>query len=161
MYWCRRIWIDREPMYILMICIAVLCCYYSETCLERPLLWETTCIEGPHIPGRRSHISVWWNLSPKTTFLEKPYFLANWVVFQDRFYCIYTCFFLSSVNIYWVCLVVTSLSSDESEIYLQWLALSIVFEHIEHLLWNLNSGLYFVSCGLPEFSVQFSSRTTL
>ncbi len=31
---------------------------YSETCLERPLSWETTCLEGPLVFGRRSHISM-------------------------------------------------------------------------------------------------------
>ncbi len=28
------------------------------------------------------------NLSPKITYLEKPYCMDNEVVFQDRFYCI-------------------------------------------------------------------------
>ncbi len=49
---------------------------YSETCFERPLPWEITCLEGLHFPGRRSYISMQLNLSPpKTTWLERPYFL--------------------------------------------------------------------------------------
>ncbi len=40
---------------------------YSETRLERPLPWKTICLEGPHIPGRRSDILMHLNLSPKTT----------------------------------------------------------------------------------------------
>ncbi len=45
--------------------------WYSETCLERPLLRQTTCPEGPHIHDRslRSPISIQLNLSPKTTSL--------------------------------------------------------------------------------------------
>ncbi len=35
---------------------------YSETCLERPLPWKTICLKGPHILGRRSHISMLLNL---------------------------------------------------------------------------------------------------
>ncbi len=31
---------------------------YSETCLERPLPWETTCLDRPHIFGRRTYISI-------------------------------------------------------------------------------------------------------
>ncbi len=42
-------------------------CVYSEICHERPLPWETTCIERPDIPARRSHISMQLSLSPKTT----------------------------------------------------------------------------------------------
>ncbi len=64
-------------------------CLYSETCIKRPLPWETTCLEGPHITVRSSFISVqYWNLSPKTTFLKRPnFFLDNWAVFQEL-YCI-------------------------------------------------------------------------
>ena len=51
---------------------------YSEICLERPLPWKTTCLEGPHIHGSRSHISMQLNLSPKTTCLERPYFYVRW-----------------------------------------------------------------------------------
>ncbi len=51
---------------------------YSETCLERPLPWETTCLEGPPVWGRKSHIPVYMNLSPKTTCLERPYFCGQW-----------------------------------------------------------------------------------
>ncbi len=32
--------------------------HYSKTCLERPLPRETTCLEEPHVPGRRHYISV-------------------------------------------------------------------------------------------------------
>ncbi len=31
---------------------------YSETCLERPLPWETTCLDRQCIFGRRTHISI-------------------------------------------------------------------------------------------------------
>ncbi len=31
---------------------------YSETSLERPLPWKTTCLERPDVPGRNSYISV-------------------------------------------------------------------------------------------------------
>ncbi len=30
--------------------------HYSETCLGRPLLSGTTCLEGPHIPSRIFHV---------------------------------------------------------------------------------------------------------
>ena len=50
---------------------------------------ERAYLEGPHTPGRRSHISMQLNLSTKTTCLERLYFMANGAVFQDRFYCIY------------------------------------------------------------------------
>ncbi len=46
---------------------------YSETCLERPLSWETTCLEWPHIPGGRFPTTVQVNLSPKTTCLDRLY----------------------------------------------------------------------------------------
>ena len=50
---------------------------YSETCLERPLLTETTCLERPHILGRRSYtyISV---IGPVTkTVLRDHFFMAS------------------------------------------------------------------------------------
>ncbi len=31
---------------------------YSGSCLERPLPWETTCLERQDIPGRRSSVSM-------------------------------------------------------------------------------------------------------
>ncbi len=63
---------------------------YSETCLERPLPWQTTCLEGPHIPGRSSHMSMYLNLAVKKKLpvLRGHIFAANRVVFHDRFYCI-------------------------------------------------------------------------
>ncbi len=33
-------------------------CMYRETWFERPLPWETTCLERPHIPFRRFHITI-------------------------------------------------------------------------------------------------------
>ena len=51
---------------------------YNETCLERPLPWETTCLEGPQSPVRRSHISLQLNLSPKITCFERPYLYGQW-----------------------------------------------------------------------------------
>ena len=54
---------------------------------ERDHCHETTCFEGPHIPGRRIHISIQLNLSWKTTCLEKPCFYGNGAIFQDKFYC--------------------------------------------------------------------------
>ena len=61
--------------------------WYSEICLERPLLWETTCLKRPHIRGRRSYISIQLNLSPKTTCFERPYCYGKWrgLLQQDRF----------------------------------------------------------------------------
>ncbi len=62
---------------------------YSETCLERPLPFEITCLthhpflaEGPwHFsitePVTRDHAPV----------LTDHIFVANVVVFQERFYC--------------------------------------------------------------------------
>ncbi len=60
--------------------------WYSDTCLERALPWETKCLERPNIPGRRSHISMLLNLS-LWPVLKKNIFMANRMVFQDRFYC--------------------------------------------------------------------------
>ncbi len=39
------------------------CGLHCETCVERPLPWETACLDRPHI------------------------YVVNWVAFQDRFYC--------------------------------------------------------------------------
>ena len=47
---------------------------------------ETTCLERPNIG--RIYISLQLNLSPETMCLESQIFAANWVVLQDRFYCI-------------------------------------------------------------------------
>ncbi len=91
---------------------------YSRTCVSRPPHWpykiwclnisvgglwrqvpvlrdlchNNTCLEGPLVFGRRSHISMWMNLSSKTTCLERQYFLwpiINGAVFHfpDRLYC--------------------------------------------------------------------------
>ncbi len=46
------------------------------------LFWETACLEGPHIPGRRSH------LPSKTTCLERPRFISNGTVLHEKFYCL-------------------------------------------------------------------------
>ncbi len=73
----------------------------SESYLGRPLPWETTCLEGPLVFGRKSYLSAcsaYRNLSPKTTCLERPYFITNKVVFQDRFHCTSTCIHVNDVN---------------------------------------------------------------
>ncbi len=51
---------------------------YSETCWERPLPWETTCLGRPHICGRKTYISIQVNLSPETTCLDRPHFCGQW-----------------------------------------------------------------------------------
>ncbi len=45
---------------------------YCETCLDRPLSQETTCLKGPLIRSRRFYILFHLNLSWKTTGLERP-----------------------------------------------------------------------------------------
>ncbi len=61
---------------------------YSEACLERPLPWETTCLEGPPVYGRKSYIQCRWICHQKTTCLGRPsYFYGHGAVFQDRLYC--------------------------------------------------------------------------
>ncbi len=61
--------------------------YYSEPVL-RDHCHETTCLERPDIPTRRSHLSMQLkNLSPKTTCLERPHFMANLGVLQDGSCC--------------------------------------------------------------------------
>ena len=50
----------------------------SENCLERPLPWETTCLDRPHIFGRRTCISIYLNLSLETTCLDRPHFCGQW-----------------------------------------------------------------------------------
>ncbi len=37
-------------------------CMNNEICFERLLPWGTTCLEGPHTPGRKFHISMQVNL---------------------------------------------------------------------------------------------------
>ncbi len=75
---------------------------YSETCLERPLVSETPCLEGPY-PGRMSHISMQRLLSPKTIVLclldclRDHSFMTNGAIFQNRFYC---SIFSISLNLY-------------------------------------------------------------
>ncbi len=45
---------------------------------ERPLLWETTCLDRPQICGRKTYISIQLNLSLKTTCLDRPHFSGQW-----------------------------------------------------------------------------------
>ncbi len=59
---------------------------YSETYLNRPLPWETTCLERPDISVRRSHISMQLNLSSKTTCLERPY-IYGWCGLTRQVLC--------------------------------------------------------------------------
>ncbi len=60
----------------------------TETCLERPLGLEITCLERPCSSDRKSYISI----KLKTTCLEhveRSYFYGPWdgAVLQERFYC--------------------------------------------------------------------------
>ncbi len=62
--------------------------------LERPFSWMTTCRERPDILGRRSYISMWINLSPKTTWVERPNFYMQWGSLSTQvvvYTCIYMC----------------------------------------------------------------------
>ncbi len=48
---------------------------YSESHLERPLPWQTTCLGGTHIPSRRSNISIYnW------TCHQRPGGLSWWAL---------------------------------------------------------------------------------
>ncbi len=60
---------------------------YSETCIERPLPRETTCLEGPHTPGRKSAFQCNSTCHQRPPVLRDHIFVANGVVFQERFYC--------------------------------------------------------------------------
>ncbi len=64
-------------------------CYYSETCHERPLAWETTCLDRPHIlaEGPTFQYTSNWTCQQRPPVLTDHIFVANGVVFQDRFYC--------------------------------------------------------------------------
>ncbi len=53
-------------------------CKYSRTYLERPLPWETTCLDRPHIFDRKTYISIQLNLSPEITCLDRPHFCGQW-----------------------------------------------------------------------------------
>ncbi len=81
--------------------------YYLEACLERPLPWETTYLKGPHIPGRRSCIYMNGTCHQIPPVLRDHLFMANGVVFQDKFYCIWFCLqFLTLYLIAHTCVVI-------------------------------------------------------
>ncbi len=61
--------------------------FYIEPCLERPLPRETTCLERPHIFGRRSAFQCNRTCYQRLPVLTDHLFVANGVIFQDRFYC--------------------------------------------------------------------------
>ncbi len=66
--------------------------WYSEICLQRPLPWETTCLEEPHkVTVRRSVTSAQLNRCRRpSTCLERSYFYGQWQQsFEDGFYCIW------------------------------------------------------------------------
>ena len=69
------------PHYLILkiLCNVIVCNIqmYSETCLERPLPLETTCLKRPHISGRKFYISIQLNLWPKTTCLERKHFYVG------------------------------------------------------------------------------------
>ena len=71
---CKALWADLKE---LKSTLKELQSTYSETCLERPLPWETTWLQRPHIFGRRANISVQLNLSPEITCLERPHFCGQ------------------------------------------------------------------------------------
>ncbi len=54
---------------------------YSDTCLDRPLPWEATCLERPHIPSRRSYISV--QLQVSTDHLSWQTIIFLWPMDQS------------------------------------------------------------------------------
>ena len=62
---------------------------YGKICLERPLPWETTCFERPHILSRMSYISMYLNLSPQSTCLERPHFYGHCLSRQILLNCAY------------------------------------------------------------------------
>ncbi len=61
--------------------------YYSETCLKRPLPWETTCIKRPQFLAEVPTFQHNWTCHQRPPVLTDHIFVANGVVFQDRFYC--------------------------------------------------------------------------
>ncbi len=46
----------RQPTYMYILHVWTAYKLYSETCLERPLPWENTCLERHYFPGRKSYI---------------------------------------------------------------------------------------------------------
>ena len=62
-------------------------CTYSETCLRRPLPWETTCLEGPLVLAEDPTFQCKWTCHQRPPALRDS-FMANGAVSQDRFYCI-------------------------------------------------------------------------
>ncbi len=57
---------------------------YSETYVERPLLWETTCLEGPLV---NPTFQCKWTSHQRPPVLRDHIFMASGVVFQNRFHC--------------------------------------------------------------------------
>ncbi len=69
---------------------------YSVTYFERPLLWETTCLEGPPVLRRRSYIvSVKEPVTQKKTTCLERHFYGQWgglsrqalLYSRKRFHC--------------------------------------------------------------------------
>ena len=82
------------PLYRVSNPIAVL----KDQCWERGYL----SLDGPHLLGNRSYISMKLTLSPKTTCFERPYFYGWWPdVFQDRLHVCCNYMAPKSETIFW------------------------------------------------------------
>ncbi len=57
------------------------------------LFWETTGLEGPPVLAESPTFKCIWTCHQRPPVLRDHIFMANRVVFQDRFYC--TCILLS------------------------------------------------------------------
>ena len=62
---------------------------YSKTFRERPLPWETTCLERTDIQAESPTFQCDWTGRQRRPVLRDHICMANGVVFYDRFYCIY------------------------------------------------------------------------
>ncbi len=63
--------------------------YSSKTCLERPLLWETTCLERHISLSENLTFRCNWTGHQRPSVLRDRIFTANEAVLQNRFHCIY------------------------------------------------------------------------
>ncbi len=66
---------------------------YSETCLERPLSWKTSCLETTHLRQKDPYFNITKPLTKDHLSWQTAFLWPMGWYFQDRFYCtsIYCC----------------------------------------------------------------------